>query len=188
MRISATWEGQGLELLQGGIKRATLRALRKAGTIALREMKKEGKAEVRSRKKLKVSRINRALSTSKKLGNTFESLEWRLEIAPQKTPLIDYPNAQTKDGIRVTINAGKRVSLRGAFVATMKSGHRGIFVRDGKSRLPIHELYSTRVFDVFKNPEVIPAVTREAMSELTKSFALRLPIEMAKEAIKKALK
>lgn len=42
-------------------------------------------------------------------------------------------------------SAGVRVKgrglLEGAFIAGMKSGHMGVFIRLGKSSLPIHELY-----------------------------------------------
>ena len=44
---------------------------------------------------------------------------------------------------------GKWTLIRGAFVATMPSGHTGIFFRQGKGRLPIEEAFTSRVSDAF---------------------------------------
>ncbi len=51
--------------------------------------------------------------------------------------------------------AGVVVNLRGsyeqAFLATMKSGHRGVFHRAGKKRLPIFELFAANPANVVSN-------------------------------------
>lgn len=51
---------------------------------------------------------------------------------------------QTKKG--VTAKAwGKRKLYRHAFMAQMKSGHMGIYRREGRERLPIKEMYGPSV-------------------------------------------
>jgi hypothetical protein len=49
--------------------------------------------------------------------------------------------------VNVEVDRGKRTLVKGAFVATMKSGHVGIFRREGKARLPIKELRGSRPID-----------------------------------------
>jgi hypothetical protein len=51
-------------------------------------------------------------------------------------------------GVSYTIG-NVRKSIPNAFVATMKTGHRGVFVRVGKKRLPIRELYGPSIGKVF---------------------------------------
>jgi len=53
----------------------------------------------------------------------------------------------------VKIIKGKETILKNAFVATMKSGHKGIFVREGKARLPILEKKAVSVRHMFKTAE-----------------------------------
>ena len=64
-------------------------------------------------------------------------------------PLASFNARQTKRGVSVKLKrAGSRGLLPGAFIATMKSGHRGVFTRRAKSRkqgtpyrqLPIREV------------------------------------------------
>jgi hypothetical protein len=50
------------------------------------------------------------------------------------------PHSQTRKGVSVEVNRGKRTLVQGAFLAMMRSGHVGIFRRRGKARLPIEEL------------------------------------------------
>ncbi|ARO22932.1 hypothetical protein TAL182_CH01119 [Rhizobium sp. TAL182] len=71
------------------------------------------------------------------------------------------------------ISRGVRVRARGsyksAFIAEMKSGHRGVMKRVGKGRLPIRELYGPNpAHDVTNNPdEFLPA-----LAEVIEQFLL----------------
>lgn len=57
---------------------------------------------------------------------------------------------QTRTGVTVRL----RGSYKHAFLATMASGHTGVMMRDGKARLPIHELYGPNpAHDVTNNPD-----------------------------------
>jgi|SRR5581483_5356549 len=51
-------------------------------------------------------------------------------------------------GVSYVIQGGRKV-FPNAFIATMKSGHRGVFIRKGKSRLPIKELFGPALSTVF---------------------------------------
>lgn len=51
----------------------------------------------------------------------------RLSYAP--IPIIGFRPKQTPTGVSVTIRKGKPVAIKSAFLATMKSGHTGVFAR-----------------------------------------------------------
>jgi hypothetical protein len=73
-------------------------------------------------------------------GTDIAGMSWAVDVSGEPVPLVAYPYRQTKQGVSVEVNRGKRTLLKGAFVATLKSGHVGVFRRQGKARLPIEEL------------------------------------------------
>lgn len=65
---------------------------------------------------------------------------------------------QTSSGVRVR----GRGSYRSAFIATMASGHAGVFKRSGKSRLPVRELFGPNpAHDITNNPDEFLQVLAE---------------------------
>ena len=94
--------------------------------------------------------------------------------------MAEYPYRQGRRGVSVTINKGKRVLVKGAFASIMRSGHEGIFRRKGKARLPIHELFSSRVVDPFKDSGMIDATFSRTSIVFAKSYARLLPLELAR--------
>lgn len=69
---------------------------------------------------------------------------------------------QTRSGVRVR----GRGSYRSAFIANMKSGHAGVFKRQGKARLPIRELFGPNpAHDITNNPDVFMEVLAEVMEQ-----------------------
>lgn len=69
---------------------------------------------------------------------------------------------QNKRGVTVRL----RGSYRHAFIAQMQSGHRGVFIRESKTRIPIRELYGPNpAHDITNNPDVFLAVLAEVMEQ-----------------------
>ena len=82
-------------------------------------------------------------------------------------PLLQYGARQTGKGVTVNVLKGRRL-IAGAFIATMPSGHQGVYVRDpggrhvkvnrtGKAswhQLPIRELFGPSVPDGLANKAV----------------------------------
>ena len=68
-------------------------------------------------------------------------------------PLIEFPTRQVATGVS-TRAWGKQQIIQHAFIATMKSGHTGVFRRHTKSRLPIEELWGPTIYGTFKTKEV----------------------------------
>ncbi|WP_367154650.1 phage tail protein [Methylomonas sp. HYX-M1] len=87
------------------------------------------------------------------------------ESTDKETGAKSYKLVQTKRGAR----AGK-FFFEGGFVATMRSGHAGIFKRLNESRLPIVEQY----VDLDLGFEVAEDVARAAQIELRNRFAAKV--------------
>lgn len=97
--------------------------------------------------------------------------------------LINYNASQTRKGVRVKVKSGAH-TLRHAFIATMKSGHRGVFVRaggKGSPRLPIRELYGPSIPTALSNRVVEEAI----MSKIQEKFPQILAHEIAFLEMKK---
>jgi len=93
---------------------------------------------------------------------------WRsaVGISSKRFGLIKFGARQTKKG--VTYKKGrKRVLIRHAFIATMKTGHRGVFLRKGPPRLPIQELRGPSLAQVY-------AGTRDEVNHIQAESAAKL--------------
>jgi hypothetical protein len=180
--LELTWDSRDLEFWRNRkTEAALLRAASKAGGDALRSLKTAGVKVVRERKRFKAARVNKAMPLFYPRGERdLTSLVWRMDVSGKPVPLVDLPHSQTKRGVSVAVNAGGRKLLRSAFLATMKSGHEGIFRRVGSSRLPIKEAFTTRVSDVFNDQGVIPAVLGQAELKFQSAFLRLLPLELKK--------
>lgn len=173
----------GLTGLQGSkrITRALTRALAKAGTDAIRQLKSTSNKTVRQRKRFKVARVNKALPVYYPQNKSdISRLVWRMDVSGAPVPLAEFPYRQTRKGVSVAVNTGKRVMVKGAFVARMKSGHVGIYHRRGKARLPIDEAFTTRVSDVFNDSGMIPELQAKTNAVFRNSFGRLLPVELGK--------
>jgi len=97
---------------------------------------------------------------------------WRsgIEISSRRFGLITFGARQTKKG--VTYKKGrKRVLIRSAFLATMNSGHTGVFKRRTSARLPIVELRGPSLGQVFTGArDQADAIYRQSMSRLEKNI------------------
>src|SRR4051812_16398912 len=179
--INVKWDRSQIAALETGpLKGALKRALRKAGATALRDMRSEASKRIRARKRIKVSYIRKALTLGKPKGSDISSFAWSLNVSGDPVPLVAYPHRQTKKGVSVEVNRGKRTLVKGSFVATMKSGHEGIFRRKGKARLPIHELRGSRPIDALLHEGEAQGVADRGGSSFSATFTRVLPLEIGK--------
>lgn len=140
--------------------RAIVRALNKtamqARTQAVREVRAVGY-------NIKASTVRKAITLYRARGDNPVAM---LKARGLPIPLIEYGAKQTKSGVSVRVKSGRK-TLRHAFMATMKSGHTGVFERVGKghkrvtkkgrsymSGLPIKELYGPSIPDSLSNEAV----------------------------------
>lgn len=68
------------------------------------------------------------------------TLTARLRITGKAIPLIKLPSKQTPAGVVVMTGKGS-LHFPSGFIATMPSGHRGVYMRKRRQRLPIKEMY-----------------------------------------------
>lgn len=154
-----------------------LRAAKRAGRDATRTAKTDVKREIRKRKAIRAGRVAKSIRVFLPSGvQTLEGLEWKINVKGNGFPLIDYGARQTAKGVTVKINAGKRVLIKSAFIATMSNGHRGVFARQGKARFPIKELFSSTPADVLRDTGTSERVLARAGVVFGSTFSRNLKI------------
>lgn len=86
----------------------------------------------------------------------------------KRLPLSRWKVRQTRQGVTANLPGGAG-RYPGAFLATMRSGHLGVFRRRGAERLPIRELFGPSVPHVFH--KYLPLGTVRAQEQLAKNLA-----------------
>jgi hypothetical protein len=83
-------------------------------------------------------------------------------------PLIQFSARETKAGVSVSVKNGRKL-IKGAFIATMPTGHQGVYVRVGNQHkkingkwhgLPIKELFGPSIPAAFGNEIVQSALVK----------------------------
>lgn len=146
VRLRSEEAERTLRLLRQRAPRAITRALNRAGGSARTFMAREVSRDMR----LKVGTVRDRLRVREAKA---ESLTYRLEASLKRLPLIEF---QPVRGPEPSRGRGRGVTARTttgryphAFLATMRSGHRGVFERVGRARLAIRELKGPSIGHVF---------------------------------------
>jgi hypothetical protein len=180
MSVKVTADLSAVAGLKSGPLRAMVKSVvRKAGSTALRDMRAEASKRIRTRKRIKPSYIKRAIALLRPKGST---PEWSVKVSGEPVPLVAYPHRQTKRGVSVEVNRGKRTIVRGSFVATMRSGHKGVFKRSGKARLPIKELLGSRPLDALLHKGEAEAVAERGGKSFIDTFERLFMLELDKKS------
>jgi hypothetical protein len=116
---------------------------------------------------IKVSSVKGAISIRRANNQDLKAI---VTATGNPIPLINYGARQTSKGVSVNVKNGRKV-IAHAFIATMASGHKGVFARLGKthkkvmrrgksywSGLPIDELFGPSIPTAFANGAVQDAV------------------------------
>lgn len=158
-----------LEQLEGNLKHRVLgRALNRTAT----GMKTEVSRQIRSVLNVRAQDVNKRLSI-RRAASGERSVE--IVIGARGLPLLAFGARQTKKGVSVKVlRRGGRKLVRGAFIAQMKSGHRGVFVRRGKKSLPIDERFGEMPAQTILRPNVIADVTEKARARFERELAHEL--------------
>jgi hypothetical protein len=179
--LDLSWDSRKLAALRPGrLGKAITRALSKAGATALRDMRSEASKRIRQRKRLKAGVIAKAFRLRRPKRQAMDGMTWALDVSGKAVPLSAYPHRQTKRGVSVEVNRGKRTLIKGAFLATLRSGREGVFMRLGRERLPIRELLGSRPVDALLHEGESEAVAARGQRSFGATFERLLPIEMAK--------
>lgn len=166
--------------------RALNRAIASANTAMLRVISTDMGVKIGDlRDKIKVQQA------------TPERLRARLYASAKRIPLIDFgakgPEPSRGRGNGVTVKLGRaRTRIPNAFIAKMKSGHRGVYRRvdNGtgrrgplpyRSQLPIRELFGPSIWKVFtKNKQIgIDRGREQLIKNLQSEFRFALAVDAA---------
>lgn len=99
------------------IARAINHTIAKAKTAASKDIRTQYKVKARDLSgKLALSKATRVSQTG------------MIRVSAKPLPVMAFSARQNKKGVSVNIT-GKRKLIRSAFIATMKSGHKGVYVR-----------------------------------------------------------
>lgn len=146
------------ETLSAALKRnAIAAALNRVADMA----RTAASREIREVYRIKARDVSSAIKVYRASGRS-TSLEARVVAKGRHSlPLVDFAARQTKKGVTVSIKKrGGRKLFPGAFIATMKSGHTGVFTRGNKGRLPIKERFTIGVPYQFAARQTISAMFR----------------------------
>lgn len=198
---------KALRSVPGGMRRAGKRAVRKTlvgiRTDAVRMV--TGELALRSkdvRKQMKISRVE---------GGTFPSGKF-WSTGQGGLPLVKFgaraiaSRGKRRGGVSVKVKKkGRRKVLQNAFIATLKTGHKGIFQRSTahlgegrpaketgisygalprKYRLPMHELYGPSYMDVLRNQ--LAQLTEKGAARLDKNTDHEVAYEIQKAMRRRA--
>lgn len=135
------------QTLRAGLNRIAMRAINRTvgsvRTVMVREMARD----------MGVKQKDIRESLSMRLA-TLQRLEAVLGAGLKRIPLIDFKSAGPEPsrgkgrGVTYKLQGGKSRNEH-AFIATMPSGHRGVFMRKAKARLGIYELKGPSLAHVF---------------------------------------
>lgn len=169
--------------LQKVLARAINRTVQRAKTRAIRGLAKGAN--------VKQKWIRRAVRTYRA---SWEHLQGRVQIRSRRIPLIEFGARQTARGVTVRlpgwaeqIFAGKaagpgavagrrgRSLLEHAFIALMPRGHRGVFMRQTKKRLPIVELFGPTPNAI---AEAVPGLMADLVTDARKHLAREVDVQL----------
>ena len=176
--ISSALEKFGM--VEDEAKKAIVRALNRAAKSvqvqAAREIREAGY-------NLKASRIKKALTVRQANANVLQA---GIRAIGRPISLYEYGARSTSKGVSVNVKEGRKL-IKHAFIATMPTGHTGVFMRkpgviQGKrgkmiqARALGHELFGPAIPSMF----VSEIVTRAMTSKLSEQFPKELDHELGR--------
>lgn len=153
------------------IARAMNRTILAARTASSKEIRAIYKVKARDIKK-----------TFKRFSASPTKLEAQLESTGKALPITAYQARQTKKGVTVNIK-GQRKLFPGAFMRTMRSGHKGVFVRAKYkgNRLVANDPSDTSITEV-KSVAIPSALANDVVTaNLRRMMAEKFPETLAHE-------
>jgi hypothetical protein len=180
--LVVSWDAKTLEQLRAKtVDRAVFRALKKAGGDALRALRAEAKRRTRDRIRIRAGYLaGSAFPLRYARGSSVGELAWTMKVSGRAVPLGEYPRRQTKKGVSVEVQRGKRSLIRGAFLARAKSGRQSVFLRPSKLRYPMGHRLGLSVADAMADGMIPQWSFTHAERTFTSAFHRLLPLELGK--------
>lgn len=153
--------------------KAMVRALNKTATT----VRAEAAREIRKEYNLKIGAIKDQIQIIRATGSKLTAI---VRASGRPIPLIQFDARWSRTMAGASVRVKKtRKTVRGAFIAKMKSGHIGVFTRTQKSgavakRSPIRQLFSLSLPAAFTQRTVADALVKVAKE--------RFPVVLEQEA------
>ncbi|HUX16030.1 MAG TPA: phage tail protein [Phycisphaerae bacterium] len=148
-----------IERLLAGIPRGLPRAVTRGVNQTAVTGRKTAIDEVYKDLALKKGDIRAAMPLKRA---TFRRWTATVSVRGRRLRLLMFGARQIRRGVSYRVRRqGRRQTIRSAFIATMRTGHRGVFRRLGKKRLPIIELRGPSIPYVF---ETAPGILARTMA------------------------
>jgi hypothetical protein len=134
--------------------------------ISSGEVKKTVKVVKASKSSLKAAAISSGsgIALSKFKVNPGTPVRYR---GKSRSPSV-YKAGVKKSGVKALDGNPK------AFIAIMKSGHKGVFEREGRESLPLKQLYGPSVPQMVKNDDVMKIINKDANETLQKRINVEI--------------
>jgi hypothetical protein len=155
---------------------ALLTAYRRAGSSATRKMRAEANRQVRQTRVIKHAKLAQLIMARVQPGATIEGSAFSVTVDGSPIPVSKLPHRQLKMGVRFMVRKGQPSKIRGAFVATLKSGHVGVFKRKDKERLPVDAMFTTGIASTFKDDGPREAVEQAGAREFESTLLRNLKL------------
>jgi hypothetical protein len=124
---------------------------------------------IRDKWNVQAAELRRRIRITKATVNRLQAV---VAADGEPIPLTAFNPRRIRKGVSVAIVKGKRTLIRSGFITTMRSGHRGVFVRAGRQRLPIIERKAITVPSQWN--QKIAEHQREGQAYLQKRLQSRL--------------
>lgn len=155
--------------------------LRKAGVRALNKTAAKGRTTaskvIRETLNIKASTVKKQLTIKRATPSQMRSV---IKGTYQPLPLIQFGSVKkNKNGVTAKVRKDRpRQMFKGAFIAVMPGGHKGVFRRMSRRRLPLRELYGPSVHAVFGDKIVV--IVNKTAPDLEKILAREIDYELSK--------
>lgn len=167
---------RGLKALRTRAPYAVARAINKSAMSARTEAAREISADIG----LRVGLVRGEISVDRA---TPERAIATIGVRGRRIPLIEFgargkePSRGRGRGVTYRMR-GVRMRLPHAFIAQMRSGHRGVFKRTRTKRLPIVELHGPSLARVFAKDAIVKAVRARYEEAMTKNLPHEIEFEL----------
>lgn len=169
--FNPTGWNQGLAKLAARYPDAAKRAVNRATTSARVVMVREVARDLG----LRQADIQDAISVRAAIQLSPDRIAAQIRATGKRIGLIKFGARQTRTGVTAKLPGGKG-KYPSAFIATMGSGHTGVFLRKGAKRLPIVELFGPSVPKVFE--KYIPLGAARGLEQLMKNMVSEIRFAM----------
>lgn len=161
------------------VNQATVRALNStATTVRAEAARKVGKSYN--------IRIGAAKSQMLIRRATRGNVKAVITVSGRPIPLVEFDARQTRRGVSVKVKGSRKV-IGPAFIATMKTGHRGVFIRElvgGKraGRTPIKQLFALSLPVAFSQDQIMDALLASASLRFIETLRQEMRFVQLKKA------